>query len=147
VTIRHADDGDVLALLAMAQSFVAQTSYHGLIALSLSHLETLTRNVLSSPQGRVWIALDGETPIGMLAMGLFEHPMSGERVASEVVWWVEPAHRGSSCGRRLLRAAEQWAKDQNADLIQMVAPNARVGRFYEALRYVSVETTYQRRLS
>jgi GNAT superfamily N-acetyltransferase len=146
VTIRHADEKDVPALLTMAQSFVSQTKYHGLIALSLTHLETLTRNVLAAPEGQVWIAHKGETPIGMLAMGLFEHPMSGERVASEVVWWVEPDHRGSSCGRRLLRAAEDWAKAQRAALLQMVAPDARVGRFYEALGYVSVETAYQKRL-
>jgi GNAT superfamily N-acetyltransferase len=146
VTIRHADEADVPALLTMAQAFVSQTKYHGLITLSLSHLETLTRNVLAAPEGQVWIAHKGDDAIGMLAMGMFEHPMSGERVASEVVWWVDPAHRGSSCGRRLLRAAEDWATEQQADLLQMVAPDARVGRFYEALGYVSVETAYQRRL-
>lgn len=146
MTIRHATDADVPALLAMAQAFVAQTKYHGLITLSLEHLETLTRNVLAAPGGQVWIAQKDETPIGMLAMGLFEHPMSGERVASEVVWWVDPAYRGSSVGRRLLRAAETWATEQHAALLQMVAPDARVGRFYEALGYVSVETAYQRRL-
>jgi GNAT superfamily N-acetyltransferase len=84
------------------------------------------------------------TITGMIAMLAYDHPFSGERMAFEVVWWVEPEARGD--GVRLLRAAEDWAMEQGIGKMQMVAPNERVGALYERLGYLPVETSYQRSL-
>ncbi len=77
---------------------------------------------------------------GMIGLFVYEHPMSGERTASEMFWWVEPEHRGH--GVRLLKVARGWAKAAGARTIQMVAPGYDVERFYQRLGYTKVETVY-----
>jgi GNAT superfamily N-acetyltransferase len=146
LTIRPATSADVPDILAMAHAFVASTEYAAHIALSAEHLTTLAERLIEGVDGDVLVAEDGAgRVIGMLALQAFTHPMSGQRIATEFVWWVDPAHRGTA-GVRLLRAAEQWAKDAGAAALQMVAPNAHVAAFYEKVGYSAVETSYMRPL-
>lgn len=81
---------------------------------------------------------------GMLGMFLFVHPFTGARTATELFWWVDPAHRGA--GLRLLKAGQQWAREVGAGSLLMIAPGDDVARFYERLGYLKVETTYVTRL-
>jgi GNAT superfamily N-acetyltransferase len=146
MTIRPATLNDVAEIVTMAEAFAAQTDYGRHITISPSHVASLAESLIQDGSGAVLVAQDrGGAVVGMLALKAFEHPMSGQRIATEFVWWVEPAHRGSA-GVRLLKAGEQWARDAGATALQMVAPNARVGAFYEAVGYQSVETSYVRAL-
>lgn len=142
--IRPATLEDVPAIVQMAQAFTAQTSYQGLITMAPAKIEALTHRLIERDDALVLVAVQGHEPVGMLAMHLFEHPMSGDLVAQELVWWMEATARGS--GRQLLTLAEQWAHDMGAAVVQMVSPTDRVGHFYERLGYTRVETLYQRRL-
>ncbi len=99
--------------------------------------------LLENPDAAIFLSGNG-TPTGMIAMLAYDHPFSGERIAFEVVWWVDPEARGD--GLRLLRAAEEWARDQGIKKMQMIAPNERVGVLYQRLGYLPVETSFQRSL-
>lgn len=129
----------------MGTHFIAQTEYATQLPCRPARMRTLLDRCL---EGDGTIVLVAEAPdgalVGMIGALVSEHPYSGERVASELFWWVEPAHRGH--GRDLMKAAEAWARDQGAARFQMVAPNARVGRLYERFGYTAVETLYQRSL-
>jgi GNAT superfamily N-acetyltransferase len=82
--------------------------------------------------------------VGMIGYIVFPHFISGEIVAGEVFWWVEPEHRGE--GPKLLREAEKRVAAAGAKRMQMIAPNERVGKLYERFGYSFVESTYQRTL-
>jgi GNAT superfamily N-acetyltransferase len=81
--------------------------------------------------------------VGMLAIVLVVHPLSGQKVAEEIAWWVEPEARGGSIGPKMLRVAEEWATRNSANMVKMVAPaGSTVGTFYEKSGYRAVETAF-----
>lgn len=142
--IRRATPDDTGRLIEMGQRFVAETEYAGMIVARPERLAATISGVLANPDGVILVS-DAEGVVsGMIAMLAYEHPYSGERMAFEVVWWVDPEARG--CGVRLLKAAEQWARDHGAVAMQMVAPNEQVGALYRRLGYSPVETSFQRSL-
>lgn len=142
--IRRATVNDSERLMEMGMRFVAQTTYSGFIAAKPERLIDTIGSVLMNPDGVILVSGSDASLTGMIAMLAYDHPFSGERTAFEVVWWVEPEARGD--GVRLLRAAEDWAKEQGAGKVQMVAPDDRVGTLYRRMGYVPVETSYQRSL-
>ena len=142
--IRRATADDIERLMDMGERFVRETKYRSLVTLRPERLAESIANVLASPSGVVLVSGSDASLTGMIAMLVYDHPFSGERTAFELVWWVEPEARGD--GVRLLRAAEEWAREEGATKVQMVAPNERVGALYERLGYEPVETSYQRSL-
>lgn len=85
--------------------------------------------------------------VGMLAIVALPHPLTGRKYADEIAWWVEPEHRGGTLGPKMLRAAEDWATRNGANMVKMVAPaGSDVGSFYERIGYSVVETAYIKRI-
>jgi RimJ/RimL family protein N-acetyltransferase len=67
----------------------------------------------------VLIADDG-SPAGLIAGYVSKHPYNPNiNVLTEVFWWVEEKHRGSSAGARLLRSFTDWGKANGMNWIQM----------------------------
>lgn len=81
---------------------------------------------------------DGQT-IGFFAGAVTEHLLSYEKCASDVGVFVRKEHRGGSAFVRLVKAFEQWAKEQGADEIALgvsTEVNAdQTVRMYERLGY------------
>lgn len=146
MTIREATAEDVPDLVEMGLRFRAHV-YRDTLAENRERLEALALEMVSTPDRVVFVAEEDRTQrlCGMLGIVVFGHPMSGERQATEVFWWVEPEYRG--VGIRLLRVGERWAQMRGAVTMQMVAPSesAGVGRLYERLGYREIERAFQRR--
>ncbi len=145
--IREATRADVPAVVAMGEHFVAQSSYHGLIASNPAQMTALAEWLIDTPTAALFVAAQDEGAqdiTGMIGLALYPHPIAGDVFASELFWWVEPAHRGQ--GVRLLVRAEQWAKEHGAVWMQMSAPTLEVGELYMRRGYVPMETAYQRSL-
>lgn len=141
--MRAATVDDLDAIVTMAESFLRETPYGTQIGTNPDQVREFAWTLLTNPEAAIAVT-GGETPTGMIALWCFAHPFSGERIASELVWWVNPEARGSA-GVRLLRWAEAWARAQGAVALQMIAPTDRVGEFYERRGYTRVEVSYQRR--
>lgn len=147
IRVAEPTETDLDAIVQMAESFVAQTNYRRFITINPAATRELAEGLLRRPEDAVILlslAKSGE-PIGLIAMWIYQHPMSTERIASELVWWIDPRHTGT--GVKLLKRAEQWAKEHGAVAIEMIAPTERIGRFYEALEYEVVEVKYLKRLA
>lgn len=143
--IRPATMEDIGAIVDMGTRFLRESEYAAVMQPSRMHLAAFAARLLEREDAVIFLAFRAQQPVGMLAAYVFEHPYSGERTASELVWWVEPEHRG--VGVRLLKAAEHWAKEQGATVIQMIAPNRHVGEFYRRVGYRPVETVFQRKVA
>ena len=135
---------DVEGIVGMGRRFMAQTVYRGKLADNPAQLRALATHLIESVDGDVIVAEDDSGLVGMIAVLAYTHHMSGERIAGEVAWWVEPTRRG--IGIRLLKDAERWAREKGATHLQMIAPSNDVEALYERLGYEPVERTYQRRL-
>jgi GNAT superfamily N-acetyltransferase len=141
--IRHASLEDVPALVAMGGEFIASSSYCGRLGDSPEARAALMCRLVEDEAGLL-LVLDHDGPRGMLGMVLYPHPLSGETIAGELFWWVDPAHRGH--GVALLREAEAWAREHGAVKVQMIAPNDRVARLYQARGYAPLEQVLQKEL-
>ena len=143
MTIRKASSADLPALIAMGRQFL-QTVYPARFRDDPAQLETFGHAMLTDDGQRLLLAAeDADRVIGMIGLVVYPHPMSGDVIAAELFWWVDPEHRGSASAR-LLRRAESWARVQGATVLQMVAPNADVATFYERIGFDRVETVYHR---
>ena len=144
MTTRRGTPADVERIVTMGSRFVGETTYRALITPNPQQMTQTVSALMSNDSGCVFVGESHSELVGMIGMVMFTHHVSGDRIAGEVFWWVEPEHRGG--GVKLLKAAERWAKEQQAQGIQMIAPTPEVGQLYARLGYAPVETTYQRAL-
>lgn len=146
-TIREATAADLPALHGMVQEFL-QTSRYGLVLSAEPGRVEATVGLLEALGGVVLVADDGGTLVGLLALVVGPHPLTGEVVAEELAWWVAPVARYGRVGLRLLRAAEAWARDQGVVWLTLADPLAldTVGR-YARFGYTAIETRSIKRLA
>ncbi|QBR34873.1 GNAT family N-acetyltransferase [Leisingera sp. NJS201] len=79
---------------------------------------------------------------GVLAASWSISPLAPVRLAQEVIFWVDPQHRGSAA-RRMLAAYEDWARNQRCDAAGLAALNdPRVARFFGAAGFKPVEAKF-----
>ena len=144
--IREADRSDVPAILQMAERLCAQSDFQRGVVFNERQAQAMTdRLVPSSDDGVLLLAIRDQAPIGMLGVLRYPHLLSGEWLAAEVCWWVDPQARGTA-GVALLTAAEQWATDHRAHALQMVAPTEAFGHLYARRGYQAHGTLYERTL-
>ena len=87
-----------------------EESAHSHMTMDVAYgLENL-RYFVEDPLHAVWIAWEGETPIGFFAGKA--HPLffSRDLVAVDTVWYVLPEKRGSRVGLQLLELFEEWSE-------------------------------------
>lgn len=142
---RQAMASDAEAIVRMFQQFVSSTQYARYVGSNPASCAQMIKRMLESDDAAIFVV--GDDPIiGMLGVMVFVQPFSGEIVASELFWWLDPAHRGH--GGWLLRRAEKWARTHGARRMSMMAPadKERVAMIYRAFGYSEVEHVYQRDL-
>lgn len=75
---------------------------------------------------------------------------TGERVATEMFWYIGQAHRTGTGALRLLRAFEDWGKSIGVAELRlahfMMQNNEQLQRLYEHRGYALLEQGYQKRL-
>lgn len=144
--IRKGTREDLPYIVEMAGHFINQTNYNQVLRFMPRAIAELAEQVLDV--GIVFIAEDQGKRVGMICGLPFIEPIGHRKTLDELVWWVEPAYRGSSSvGPRLLRQFENWARQKQLDLCKMIAPvGTNVGDYYTKRGYVPVETIYLKRL-
>lgn len=140
--IRTATGADIPRVVEMGLRFLAETKYGEHAPANPAQMAKTVEYLLAS--GGVLVSERAGELVGMIGYALFPHFISGELVAGEVFWWVEPEFRGE--GVKLLLAAEIRAKDSGAVKMQMIAPDDKVAALYERLKYTFIESAYQKPL-
>ncbi len=145
MTTRPATELDLPILVSMFQQFVASTQYAQYVGQNPEHCTAMIAHMLRMPDYAIFVVGD-EPIVGMVGVMAFMQPFSGEIVASELFWWLDPEHRGH--GGWLLRRAEKWARERGARRMSMMAPidKPRVAETYLKLGYREVERVFQRDL-
>jgi GNAT superfamily N-acetyltransferase len=145
--IRLATAADADRLVVMACKFLRESIYGELMPeAGEEQMAALVNNALE--HGIVVVAdAWGSTIVGMIAFFVTANLISGNLIAVEAAWWIDPAWRGGNEGRRLLDAAETWAKEAGATHLQMIAPfGSNAGVLYRRRDYREVESTFLKRL-
>lgn len=144
--IREAVLADTDCLVEMATRFLAESPYGRLFPADPARLGLLVGMCLEL--GVIFVAEGEAGAVGMIALVALTDPFGGVTYADEIAWWVDPAHRESVIGPRLLARAQNWTRTRGLAFLKMVAPaNTEVGRFYERIGFTAIETSYIKRFN
>jgi hypothetical protein len=100
-------------------TFAHKESAHRHMTMDIGYgLKNLHEYVQSDSSG-VWIAWDGEQPVGFFVGKV--HPLffSKDLVAVDTVWYVLPKSRGSRVGLQLLELFEKWSESKGVKDIRI----------------------------
>jgi GNAT superfamily N-acetyltransferase len=102
--------------------------------------------ILRSGLGAMWVGFKGDEDIGIL--GALLHPclFTGQVIATESFWFVDPNHRGGSTGVRLFLEFLGWSKQVGAERVQAGRIVGSMGEeleaFYMKHGFKKLETLY-----
>lgn len=147
--IRQAERRDFPQILEMMADF------HRAYGLDMfpadeNHAVRLIEIYYHDPNYLLLVATDADdmaTALLMAACGPYD--FAPVRIATERLWWVTPAARGTvAVARGMLDAYEQWARDRGAEVVTMsgLTANPATGIMYARRGYVSGDTTWLKRL-
>lgn len=148
VLIREATEADLDALVQLGKDFNESTPYSGELVVNAEKHRAIGAHLITSRTGALLMAEVSGRAAGMIGVAVFPHVLSDELTMAELFFFVDPKHRGS-VGVRLLKAAEKWAVEKGAVMLQMTQPiwAERVGGLYEALGYHQLEIAWTKRVA
>ena len=138
--IREAELADVPRLVEMGVSFMHESQYASHLSVDEASQGKLARMLIEAPHGMVFVSEQDGNLTGMIGVIATHHPHSGDKVMSELFWYVRPGARGH--GVRLLRTAEDWARRNGIRKSITVAPNEDVEHLYTRLGYLPLERQF-----
>lgn len=144
--IRPATHDDIPRIVAMGAQFIDGV-YPAALTFNADAIATLARQLMDGGGGAFVNETSDGLVNGMIGLIVIQQPMSGEFIATELAWWIDPAARGGKAGLALLARAEAWAKAKGATRLQMIAPSDKVCRVYEKLGFQRVEVAYMRAIT
>lgn len=143
--IREATHLDLLALSVLAEDYAAEVDGYGGLAYAPEKALEMAYNTICM-EGGVILLVSDETGIhGLLwAVCYPSMPWSDTVIASDLMFYVKPSHRGRLGGYRLLKAYRAWAEGQGAEVINLSVASGieqdRTVRLFERLGFQSIAT-------
>lgn len=132
-------------MVALGEQFIRTTRYQAVLAENPTQMRAMAEHLITGADSVIFVTEHAGQIVAMIGLVAYAHHLSGERVAGEVFFFVDPSARGIT-GPRLIRLAEAWARERGARRLELIAPTERVGQLYERLKYEPIERTYQRAL-
>lgn len=116
--IRPARPADRAAIVRMARDFHAAANMP--VAFDPAYAASVAGAYIADDD-KLCLVLDQDGPAGVLAAHVYQHPLAPVLAADELMWWIDPDHRGL-CAMQMLDAYEQWARAKGCVLIGMATP-------------------------
>ena len=147
--IRQAEPLDLLTLVNMCKRYVEEevstTGHHS----SVWEPDYMVGNMLASLDAGAFLrvaVLDGKV-VGFLWAVIGEMaPWNPQLVANDILFYVEPEYRGSTCGLRLVKEYTQWANSFGCVESRLSLASGinmeRTGLMFERLGYRRFGTVY-----
>lgn len=147
MTIRPAKESDIPRIVELGRQFLINGPYNQQVEDNPEKAAEFAFSVLHKLKGYILVS-EGENGVnGVFSFIITPHYFSGELVATELIWYVEPSARKGGTGTRLLGIAERVARALGAKRMQLTAPTEEVGNLYKYCGgYKKIEVSYQRTL-
>lgn len=142
--IREATTQDIPQIIRLISRSLVDGPYAGKMRDNPQQTALLAEKIITS-LGKILLWEDG-APTGLLAFIVLPHYMSGEMIADELAWYVEPEARAGGAALRLLWEAEKLAHEMGATRIKFSAPNPEVSHIYERFGFKKMETVHVKEL-
>lgn len=113
------------------------------------HFAKTWRMLLESGVG-IWL-MDFPSKRGAIGGATYEDIFTGEKVASEIFWYIKPEERGTALGLNLMRAFIREARTRGCTIVRSAVPRhpemARIiGNIYPRLDFTFLESGWEKRL-
>ena len=151
MTVRTATIDDIDDVYALCREFQAMSPYCDIDVSEEHFYKFLAHYLEPKPKEHIIMVYEKDGEIGGIIAGqitvgsLF---FSENRIATEMVWYVEPHLRAGMAPMRLLQAYEKWAEMMGCKKISLAALDTAqrpaLTSMYEKMGYVSTEETFVR---
>lgn len=147
MTLKIATKEDQDAIRQMVLDFALNSPYAD-IHIDVDKINEVISNILEEDNSRSIILLGckDDQIVGMIIASTSEMLINRDIVAQELVYWIDPEHRGGRLAIQMLDAFEYWAIKVGAKFIQMslvateLAP--KVSAIYKRKGYRPCETGF-----
>lgn len=142
--IRPARPDERFEVLALARDFHAASGIP--FEFHPAHASRAAQDHIEDPR-KLCLVLEAYGALrGVLAASVAISPLAPVRIAQELAFWVDPAHRGSA-PRRMIRAYEEWARAEGCAAAGLSSLNdPRVARFFGAAGFALSENKFLKML-
>lgn len=142
--IRLAEDEDVEIVLDMGRKFYSTMEMAKMIPFDDEAAMVQIFKMLDD--GFILLGeKDGEV-VGMIGCSFFDYPFnSAFRGCAEVMFWIEPEHRGGTLAARFIREAELLSIHEGASFVVLAALETSptgIDTFYNKLGYSRSERAF-----
>jgi hypothetical protein len=136
--IRNAIASDKARVMCMAKSFHEASGIP--IPFSAAAASVLFDAALTNADRLCLVYERDGAARGVLAAIAAPHHLAPVKVASEIIWWIEPAWRGR-CAMKMLASYEGWAAERDCRFVSIVGLGAdpAVSKLYARRGYQAVE--------
>lgn len=141
---------DVGQLIEMGARMHAESAY-AFLPYDREKVRRLIVSCIEDPETQCGlVAEEGHVLVGMIAGYLTDYFFCDEKIACDMLLFIDQRYRGGFTAVRLIRGFEQWAVAHDArELCLGVSTNINIestGKFYERMGFTHVGGVYKRRL-
>jgi GNAT superfamily N-acetyltransferase len=117
-----------------------------------SKLKNLGQSIRRDGRGNMWVGLHDNKIVGMYIAFVTEYFFCHEKLAHDLLLYVHPDYRKKcpTMAFRLIKKAEQWAKEQNAKEFcpasSVGLSMGRVEKLYNFMKYETMGNLFKKRL-
>ena len=145
--VRPAQLSDLPYLVEMGRRFFEASGYSDVTTFDSKSLRATIEALLTNEDAVILVV--GEKPVGLAIAILYPFYFNANhRTSQEMLWWVEPEHRG--VGTQLFEALITGVKAKGAESISMIALERltpeKVGGIYERRGFRPSERSYIKKL-
>lgn len=142
--IRIATQEDIPRIIELGSQSLQDGPYAGLIRDVPKQAALCAQEVMD--KGRILLGEEDGEIVGLLGFIVANHHFSGQRYATELMWYVQPNHRKGGIALKLLWECEKQAREMGAEDMVFTAPNEDVSSLYRRFGYDKMEVTYRKSL-
>lgn len=148
--IREITQGDVQTVLELAKDMHKESWFAAYDFDEAKAASIWERKQLFPNDWCLLLAEDNDQIIGVFVGFIVEHFFGRDRLSSDLILYVDPAHRGGTAAMRLVKAYEEWARNAGVKEIQLgIATNVhvdRTARLFEKLGFGDRAVMYRKRV-
>ena len=148
--IREAQKQDLPVMISMGYDMQMESDYSGL-DYDPSKLFDLGYSMVFGGRRSVnaWVYIKDDEIVGMMVGTCVPHFFGSDKVATELLLYIDPEHRGGLAAARMIKSFVRWAQAQDAKEILVGSSTGihprKTGAIYKALGFSEVGPILKKR--
>jgi|TARA_Y100000296_G_scaffold44110_1_gene50569 GNAT superfamily N-acetyltransferase len=149
ITIREYELEDVKEMVELGELMHKEGAY-SFLPYSKAKLRELGKRFKQTDYGNAWVAIADGKVIGMYVAFITEYFFCYEKIAQDFLLYIHPDHRKGTIAIRLVKKAEEWARERGAKEFcpasSMAISSGRLEKLYNFMKFKTVGHIFKKRL-